>query len=171
MPRPQSDNLSVPVVFKKTGFFGKVALILATWFGSGLSPVTPGTTGTLAGIPLILIVGCLGPRVSAVSLAVLIAVSIWASHRTEALLGRKDPGEVVIDEVAGFLVTMFLLPLSWLTVVLGFLLFRLFDVMKPWPIRQAERLNSGLGIVADDLLAGLYSHLALRIILLAIPPD
>jgi phosphatidylglycerophosphatase A len=72
---------------------------------------------------------------------------------------------VVIDEVAGLLVTMFLVPLSWLALGLGFTLFRFFDILKPYPVRQAERLRGGLGIVMDDLLAGLYAHICLRIIL------
>ena len=77
----------------------------------------------------------------------------------------SDPSEVVIDEVAGFLLTMFLLPLSWLTLGLGFILFRVFDILKPYPIKQAEKLRGGLGIVMDDLVAGIYAHLCVRLIL------
>jgi phosphatidylglycerophosphatase A len=88
--------------------------------------------------------------------------AFWASHRTQELLGREDPSEVVIDEAAGFYVTLFLLPITWQSVALGFLLFRFFDIVKPWPVRQAERLKGGLGIVMDDLLAGVYAHLLVR---------
>lgn len=164
MSRVQSDNLSVPDVFRQTGFNGKAALILATWFGTGLMPRASGTFGTLAAIPLVLI-GCLGVGWSAAALVVVTLTALWASHRTQELLGREDPSEVVIDEAAGFCVTLFLLPLTWQSVALGFILFRFFDVVKPWPVRQAERLRGGLGIVMDDLLAGVYAHLFLRSIL------
>jgi phosphatidylglycerophosphatase A len=96
---------------------------------------------------------------------VVIVAAIWASDRTQKLLGRTDPSEVVIDEVAGFLVTMLLLPVSLVSVGLGFIFFRFFDIVKPWPVRQSERLKGGFGIVVDDLLAGVYAHLCLRGIL------
>ena len=101
-------------------------------------------------------------------LAITVGIAIWTAGRSQDLLGRNDPSEVVIDEVAGFLVTMFLLPSTWLTLGLGFVLFRVFDVLKPYPVRQAESLRGGLGIVTDDLLAGLYAHLGVRILLVII---
>lgn len=161
MSRAQSGNLSVPDVFRNTGFNGKAALILATWFGSGLMPMASGTFGTLAAVPLLLF-GCLGTGWSVVALGLITVTAFWASHRTQELLGREDPSEVVIDEAAGFYVTLFLLPITWQSVALGFLLFRFFDIVKPWPVRQAERLKGGLGIVMDDLLAGVYAHLLVR---------
>jgi len=164
MSLTQSDNVSVPDAFQKTGWNGKIALILGTWFGAGMMPRASGTFGSLAAIPLVL-VGCLGVGWSITALAVLIPVAIWAAHRTQELLGRPDPSQVVIDEVAGFLVTLLLLPLSWQSVVTGFILFRFFDVIKPWPVRWAEGLKGGVGIVLDDLLAGVYAHLLLRVIL------
>lgn len=164
MSLTQSDNVSVPDAFHKTGWNGKIALILGTWFGAGLMPRASGTFGTLAAIPLVLI-GCLGSGWSIAALAVLIPIAIWAAHRTQQLLGRPDPSQVVIDEVAGFLVTLLLLPLSWQSVAMGFILFRFFDVIKPWPVRWAEGLKGGVGIVLDDLLAGVYAHLLLRGIL------
>jgi len=164
MSRAQSDNVSVPDAFRKTGWRGRTALILATWFGTGLMPRASGTFGTAAAIPLVLI-GCLGTGWSSAALAVIVASAAWAAHRTCEILGRPDPSEVVIDEVAGFFVTLFMLPLSWRSVVLGFILFRFFDIVKPWPIRRTERLKGGLGIVVDDLLAGVYAHLLLRVIL------
>lgn len=166
MLRDQSDNLSVPDAFKQTGFNGKVALILATWFGSGLMPVASGTFGTLTAVPFVMLLSYVGGWYGGLGLIIITAVAVWTSHRTQELLGRPDPSEVVIDEVAGFSVTMFLLPLSWSSVGLGFILFRFFDIVKPWPVRQAERLNGGFGIVMDDLLAGVYAHLFLRGILL-----
>lgn len=162
--RAQSDPLSVPEAFGQSGFAGKTALILATWFGAGLMPRASGTFGTLAAIPLVLM-GHLGAGWSAAVVALVSLTAFWASQKTEELLGKKDPSEVVIDEVAGFSITLFLLPLTWQSLSLGFILFRIFDVVKPWPVRQAERLRGGLGIVMDDLLAGVYAHLCLRGIL------
>lgn len=165
MSKDQSDNLSVLNTFSQTGFKGRIALILATWFGSGLMPVASGTFGTLAAIPFVLLISCFGGWYGAIALVFVIAVAIWASHRTWKLLGKPDPSEVVIDEVAGFVVTMFLLPPSWAAIGFGFILFRFFDIVKPWPVRQAEKLKGGFGIVMDDLLAGVYAHLFLRGIL------
>jgi phosphatidylglycerophosphatase A len=161
MSRPPSDNLTVSSAFRQAGFGGRAALILATWFGAGLMPRASGTFGTLAAIPLIW-VGWLGAGWSVAALVALIVIAVWSSHRTGELLRKKDPSEVVIDEAAGLLVTMFLLPITWQSVALGFILFRFFDIVKPWPVRQSERLKGGVGIVVDDLLAGLYAHLVLR---------
>ena len=166
MSQDQSDNLSVWNAFKRTGFYGKIALILATWFGIGLVPVVPGTFGTLAAVPLVLLLNYLGEWYGVFALVVITIVAIRVSDRTQELLGRTDPSEVVIDEVAGFLATMLLFPASLVNVGLGFILFRFFDIVKPWPVRQTERLKGGFGIVVDDLLAGVYAHLVLRGILL-----
>jgi phosphatidylglycerophosphatase A len=84
---------------------------------------------------------------------------------TGTLLERDDPAEVVIDEVAGILITFFLLPLSWLQLCFGFVLFRLFDILKPYPVRRLEKLKGGFGIVADDLMAGVYANLCLRLLI------
>jgi phosphatidylglycerophosphatase A len=119
----------------------------------------------MAAVPLILLPNYFGEWYGVFALVVVTVVAIWASGRTQGLLGRKDPSEVVIDEVAGFLVTMLLLPISLVNVGLGFILFRFFDIVKPWPVRQSERLKGGVGIVVDDLLAGVYAHLCLRGIL------
>ena len=98
---------------------------------------------------------------------IFVPLAIWSSHLSHKLLKRDDPSEVVIDEVAGILWTFFLLPLSWLTLCVGFILFRIFDIFKPFPIRTLERrLRGGIGIVLDDLLAGIYANLCLRIFLL-----
>ncbi len=98
-------------------------------------------------------------------LAIPTGVAIWASDRTSKLLGKDDPEEVVIDEVAGLLLTTFLLPASWSAICLGFILFRAFDIIKPFPAGQSEKLPGGLGIVMDDLVAGVYAYAAMRIIL------
>ena len=168
MSKDQSDNLSVLDTFRQTGFYGKIALVLATWFGIGLAPVVSGTFGTLAAVPLVLLLNYFGKWYGVLVLLVITIVAFCAADRTRELLGRKDPSEVVIDEVAGFLVTMLLLPISLVNVGLGFILFRFFDIVKPWPVRQVERLKGGFGIVVDDLLAGVYAHLCLRGILLLV---
>ncbi len=159
------DKLPIRDVFRESGFSGKVALVLSTWFGSGLFPVAPGTFGTLAAVPLILVLNNLGIWYSAVTLVIAVVISIWSAGLTQDLLGKDDPSAVVIDEVAGFLLTMTFLPFSWLVLGLGFVLFRIFDVFKPYPIKHLERLKGGFGIVMDDLLAGLYSFICVRIIL------
>jgi phosphatidylglycerophosphatase A len=150
--------------FKESGLPGKTALIVASWFGSGLAPGAPGTFGTLAGLPLVLLMGRLGTLQAVLFVLSFTAVSLWAAEVSCRLLARKDPSVVVVDEVAGFLLTLFLLPLTFGHVCLGFFLFRLFDVWKPFPIKNLENLRGGLGIVADDLLAGVYANLSLRLL-------
>ena len=165
MSKSQSVKFTIWSIFRKSNFSGKISLTLSTWFGTGLLPVAPGTFGTLAAVPLVFGLACLGTVSGAFIIAMVVAVAIWTSDRSEKLLANDDPSEVVIDEVAGFLLTMFLLPLSWLTLGLGFILFRVFDIFKPYPIKQAEKLRGGLGIVMDDLVAGIYAHLCVRLIL------
>ncbi|MCA1616098.1 MAG: phosphatidylglycerophosphatase A [Acidobacteria bacterium] len=148
--------------------------------GVGYLPVAPGTWGSLVGVGLYLaasaasgaILGAAGERAwhllplaalhTTVVLLLLIGLTItgiWAASRTEAVLARKDPGVVVIDEVVGQLITFaFVSPLAGpYTIITGFVLFRLFDIWKPYPIRRLEALESGLGIMADDVLAGFYA--------------
>lgn len=134
---------------------GKVAWALATWFGCGLVPRAPGTMGTLGAIPLYLLVAQAG-RLAVVGAAVAITgIGVWASTLVARELGKKDPQVVVIDEVAGLLVTMSAVPaVSWQSVLAGFVAFRLLDMTKPWPIRRLEGLPGGWGIVLDDVAAG-----------------
>jgi phosphatidylglycerophosphatase A len=134
----------------------KAAWAIATWFGCGLVPKAPGTMGSLGAIPLYLLLareGRIGVGVGAVAVT---GIGIWAASVVAREVGKKDPQIVVIDEVAGMLVTM--LPareIAWPSIVAGFLLFRLFDVIKPWPVRRLEALHGGWGIVLDDIGAGL----------------
>lgn len=161
------DHPSFKDVFRKTDFFGKTALILSTWFGTGLSPKISGTVGTLAAVPLVAVLTYLGAVYTGIALIVLIPLSIWSSDICSHLLKKRDPSEVVIDEVAGFLLTLFLLPLSWVTILSGFVFFRFFDILKPFPVGWADkRVSGGLGIVLDDLLAGIYSNICIRLLLL-----
>lgn len=151
--------------FKEAGVEGKTALILASWFGSGLAPFAPGTFGTLAGVPLVLLMGRLGTLQAVLFVLFFVAVSVWAADVSCRILERNDPSLVVVDEVAGFLLALFLVPLTFGQICIGFFLFRLFDVLKPFPIRNLENLRGGLGVVADDLLAGVYANLSLRLLL------
>jgi phosphatidylglycerophosphatase A len=157
MSKIRSDNLSFPETFRESAFSERIALVLATWFGCGLVPFASGTFGTLAAVPLIHVLNSLGIRSSVFMLLIAVAIAVWSSDQTQALLKKKDPSEVVVDEVAGFLLTMALLPYTWLSLCLGFFLFRFFDVLKPFPIKHLEKLKGGFGIVMDDLLAGIYA--------------
>jgi phosphatidylglycerophosphatase A len=135
--------------------FRSPVLLLAFGFGAGLAPRAPGTVGTLAAIPLYL---ALSHFSLGVYLALVIGISlagIWICRRAAQRLGVHDHPGIVWDEFAGFLVTMIPAPVSWLWTLVGFGLFRLFDIWKPWPISWADRhCKGGLGIMLDDLLAG-----------------
>ena len=139
-----------------------VARTIALFFGAGCAPWAPGTAGTLAAVPLAWLLSALGDGVYVAVLVAVVAVGAWASRRASTELGSHDHPGIVIDEVAGYLVTMAFIPVSATTAALGFALFRLFDVVKPWPIRWVDRnVSGGLGIMADDLLAGVYANLCL----------
>ncbi len=136
---------------------------IAYGFGSGLSPRAPGTAGTLAAVPLYLL---LQPLPLGWYLAVLVGgflVGVWACGKTAGELQTHDPGAIVWDEFLGFLVTMAGAPPGWPWVVLGFALFRVFDIWKPWPIRILDaKVRGGIGIMLDDLAAGILAWAALR---------
>jgi phosphatidylglycerophosphatase A len=132
------------------------AHVLAVWFGCGHVPVAPGTAGTLGAIPLYLFVRPLGlAAVAATALAVTL-VGLWAAGDVERRLGSKDPQIVCIDEVAGVFVTWLAAPPTWRGLIVGVVLFRIFDQWKPWPARAAERLGGGAGVMLDDVVAGLW---------------
>ena len=142
----------------------RMTTIMATWFGSGLSPVAPGTAGTLAAIPFYLLLYRLPLASYLLTVTAFTFFACWIAGRAEILYGAKDPGKIVIDEVAGFMVTMIAVPCSAATVTAGFLLFRLFDIIKPFPARQIDRkLKNGYGVVLDDIVAGIYACLALHV--------
>ena len=141
-----------------------VALAVATALGVGYAPVAPGTFGSAAGLLLWYLLPA-SPIAQAVAIAVIIVVGSWSGTVAEHHFGRSDPGYVVIDEVAGMLVTLFLVPVGWAGALLAFLLFRLSDIVKPYPANRLERLPGGAGIMADDVMAGVYANLALRLCL------
>lgn len=147
-----------------------LAVFIATFGYVGFFPIAPGTAGSLAALPLYALVRWAGtPALELVTIVAVFALGIWASTRTERALARKDPGPVVIDEVLGMLITLAFLPLSPWGIVAGFLLFRLLDVIKPFPAGRLEHLPAGLGIMADDAMAGVYAHLLLRIAAMMAP--
>jgi len=136
-----------------------LAKILATWFGAGLLPKAPGTWGSLAALPFAwIIVSTGGVAALAVATAVVSAVGWWAADRYVRQTGVADPSEVVIDEVAGQWLTLLVVPADLWFYLAGFALFRLFDIRKPWPVSWADRcLPGGLGVMVDDIFAGLYA--------------
>jgi phosphatidylglycerophosphatase A len=142
----------------------EAAVLVATLFGVGRVRVVPGTFGTLAAIPAAIVMGyLLPPWAFAAATAVLAGLAIWTSGRAARALGLKDPRPVVIDEAAGLFVTLLFFPPAPATYVGAFVLFRLMDILKPFPARRAEDLPGGWGIVVDDLIAGVYANCGLRI--------
>jgi len=138
-----------------------VARILATWFGCGYSPAAPGTVGAAAAI-LIAYLFSWDRWTSGIAGCAIGIVGIFASNVESKSRGVKDPGHIVIDEVAGQWITLAgATALNWKSYLIGFVLFRLFDIWKPAPVRQLEKLPSGTGIMADDLMAGLYGAVVL----------
>lgn len=133
-------------------------------FGAGLSPVAPGTFGTLIAIPIFIGMSHLTLWLYGVVTALLLLAGFWICGRSSMLLGVHDHSGIVWDEIVGFLITMFAAPLSWPWVVAGFVLFRLFDIFKPWPVGWADRrLKGGLGIMMDDVFAGIYALICMQI--------
>lgn len=134
---------------------------LATWFGSGRAPVAPGTFGTLATLPLVALLWWAAPGwPHALAGLAIFLLGVWASDDAEARFGMKDPGCVVIDESAGMLVASVWLPPSALNLALAFALFRVADILKPWPCRRLETLPRGWGVMSDDIMAGLWAQAA-----------
>jgi phosphatidylglycerophosphatase A len=133
--------------------------VLATWFGSGLSPWAPGTAGSLAALPFAgLLAWAGGPWLLLAAAVAVFGVGVWASAVYRRRAGREDPGEVVIDEVAGQWLALVPAPLDPVLYTLGFLAFRLFDIWKPWPVGWLDRrVPGGLGIMLDDIAAGVYA--------------
>jgi len=140
--------------------------ILSFGFGAGLSPIAPGTMGTLVAIPIFIVLATFSPVIYLVTVAIIFLVGCWASGLTAEALGVPDHSGIVIDEIVGYLITMVFVPITWYWIILGFILFRLFDIWKPWPVSVADRrLKGGFGIMLDDVLAALYSLLSLHIVI------
>ena len=142
---------------------------VAFGFGVGLLPRAPGTFGTLIAIPLVVLLTFLGSWLYAIVCVVLVGIAIMVADRVEHQLGQRDPGVIVIDEVVGFVVAMAFLPTKLWIVVIAFVIFRLLDILKPPPIDWVERrFKGGVGIVADDVVAGLLTNAVVQLLLLLV---
>jgi phosphatidylglycerophosphatase A len=143
----------------------KFFLFLATGFGVGYSPVAPGTLGTLIAIPVYYFLSEIPSPLYEITLIAFFFLSVWISENAEIFFGKKDDQRIVIDEIMGFLITMLWVPKTIRFIIIGFFLFRVFDILKPFPIRRLEkRLKGGFGVVLDDVAAGVYSNIILQII-------
>lgn len=193
--KESSDELNPPIITtgaritrtpSKKSLRDYLALALATW-GVGFLPVAPGTFGSAVGVGIYLLVRLASARAFAFAathgwsfelleslrmtfmlllVATLAIIGVWAASRAEKLLGRKDPGAVVVDEVVGQMIAFLFVPFNsgvW-TIIVGFFAFRLFDIWKPYPIRRLEALDAGLGIMADDVLAGAYAAILMSLL-------
>ena len=138
-------------------------LLLAAGFGAGYAPIAPGTAGTLVAIPLFLILSLISSPLYELTILAFFFLASWISGEAQRCWGRKDHPRIVIDEIMGYLVTMLWLPRTLLFIILGFFLFRFFDIVKPPPIRLLEKVRGGYGVVLDDVLAGLYANIVLQI--------
>lgn len=142
-----------------------ILLLIATFFNVGKSPKAPGTVATFATIPLWWALAQTGPIIYMIVTLLLVGLGIVAAQAYEAQSDTHDSKEIVIDEVVGFLITMVWLPVTWQSLVLGLILFRFFDIVKPPPIRQIDqRIQGGVGVMADDIVAGLIGSLILQTI-------
>lgn len=138
----------------------RIAVFVATFGYVGYAPVAPGTFGSAAGLALFVLLRAIGlPWLEPVTIVALFVAGTWAGNVAERYFGGIDPGPVVIDEVLGMLVTLMFVPVSWAGALLGFLLFRVLDIVKPWPARQMENLHGGIGVMADDAMAAVYGNI------------
>ena len=143
----------------------RLAVFIATVGYCGYSPIAPGTVGSAAGLLFYLIVWwAQSPLVEILLILLLFGVGVWAGTTSERYFGGIDPGPIVVDEVVGMLITLAFIPVSLSGALIGFLLFRLFDVIKPFPAGRFEKLHGGLGVMADDAMAAVYANIALRVI-------
>ena len=143
----------------------RLAVFLATVGYCGYFPVAPGTVGSAAGLVFYLLVWWAQSPVFEVSLIlVLFGAGVWAGTTSERYFGGIDPGPIVLDEVVGMLITLAFIPVSLSGALIGFLLFRVFDVIKPFPAGRLENLHGGFGVMADDAMAAIYANIVLRLI-------
>jgi phosphatidylglycerophosphatase A len=148
----------------------RLGLFIATVGYLGYAPVAPGTFGSAVGLAVFALVRHSGgPGLEAAVISVLFALGVWSGTEAERHFGSEDPAPVVLDEVVGMLITLAFLPVNAGGALAGFVLFRLFDVIKPWPANRFEALPGGLGVMADDAMAAVYAHLGLRLLMVVAP--
>jgi phosphatidylglycerophosphatase A len=144
------------------GLRTRLALLIATGFGAGYAPIAPGTVGSIVTVVFLGLVPFSRTGL-VVFLVVVVVVGTWAAHVAERALGGKDPGAIVIDEVAGMTLSVVAFPLTPEVLAAGLAFFRVFDVLKPPPARESQRLTGGVGVMIDDLIAGLYALAAVAV--------
>ena len=148
----------------------RLGVFIATCGYIGYIPFAPGTFGSAAGLVLFFLVRSTGSVALELALIVfLFLIGIWSGNEAEHHFGKTDPGPVVLDEVVGMLITLALLPVNLFGAIVGFLLFRVLDVFKPWPSGRFEQLPGGLGVMADDGMAAVYGNLAMRALIAVAP--
>ena len=148
----------------------RLAVLLATVGYCGYFPIAPGTVGSAAGLAVYLLVWWTqSPLLEVALIALTFAAGTWAATHAERFFGGIDPGPVVIDEVLGMLVTLAFIPVGWSGALAGFVIFRVFDVIKPFPADRLEKFHGGFGIMADDAMAGIYANLTLRLLMWLLP--
>ena len=144
----------------------RLAVFIATVGYCGYFPIAPGTVGSAAGLVFYLLVWwAQSPLFEAGLILLLFAVGVWAGTTSERYFGGIDPGPIVLDEVVGMLITLAFIPVGIVGALIGFFLFRLFDVLKPFPAGRFEKLHGGLGVMADDAMAAIYANIVLRLVL------
>ena len=144
----------------------RIALALATALGAGYAPFAPGTFGSAAGLVLWWLTPA-STTAQFLTIVVVFALGSWSGSVAERHFRTTDPSHVVLDEVLGMLITLFMNPVGWIGALLGFVLFRVADIIKPFPANKLEALHGGVGIMADDAMAAVYANLALRLLLMA----
>ena len=153
-----------PLTLKRVAF-ASPAGVLAFGFGSGLSPVAPGTMGTLLAVPFIFILRSMNDPAFWMVLVLLFLLGVWVCGHVSRQLGVHDHGGIVWDEMVGYWLCVAFVPLQWPWLLAAFVLFRFFDIIKPWPIRQIDRkVSGGFGIMADDIVAALFTILVLAVV-------
>jgi phosphatidylglycerophosphatase A len=142
------------------------AVAFASFGYVGFAPVAPGTVGAAAAIPFFLLLRRADSAWLEIAVcAAIVAAGAWSARITEQALGVEDPGPVVIDEVVGMFVSLLFLPATWPVILAGFVAFRAFDIVKPWPADRLEHVPGGWGVMADDVMAGVYANLSLQLLL------
>ena len=139
-------------------------LLLASGLGAGFSPFAPGTVGTLVAIPMELLFSSIFSPVYELTILTFFFFSSWIAEKAQNHWEKKDDQRIVIDEIMGYFLTMLWIPKTLLFISVGFLLFRLLDIVKPFPCRQLEKVRGGFGVVLDDVFAGIYANVALQIL-------
>lgn len=148
----------------------RLGLFISTCGYLGYVPVAPGTFGSAAGLAVFAAVRWSGsPALELAVIILLFTVGVWSASVAEKHFGGVDPAPVILDEVVGMLITLAFIPVNLTGAIVGFLLFRLFDVVKPWPANRLEGLHGGLGVMADDAMAGIYGNVAMRLLVVVLP--